>query len=122
MKKRLTPKMRTVICALMMLLTAVFMVISITQFVRIRDLQEKNAQNTEISASQSDGVSELAQIERKAHASELLALAQNAYMNENQRDFQGYMALLEGYADALSEQAAEIYEELENALRGKNND
>ena len=33
-------------------------------------------------------------------------------------DNQGYMASLEGYADALGEEALEIYEELARALRG----
>ena len=50
---------------------------------------------------------------------QLLALAQQAYYEKNTRDFQGYMATLEGYADALSEDTLKIYEQLENALRGK---
>ena len=101
-------------------LAAIFMLIAITLFIQIRTLQEETEEPTEIVQVKDN--KELEQMKRKAHASELLALALNAYHQNDQRNFQGYMASLEGYADALSDDALEIYHELENALRGKNND
>ena len=88
-------------------LTAIFMLVAITLFIQIRTLQEETEEPTEI--VQAEDNKELEQMKRKAHASELLALALNAYHQNDQRNFQGYMASLEGYADALSDDASEIY-------------
>ena len=96
-------------------LATIFMLVAITLFIQIRTLQENETTET----VQIDESKDFEQMKRKAQASELLALAQNAYYQNDQRNFQGYMASLEGYADALSEDALEIYHELENALRGK---
>ena len=98
-------------------LAAIFMLTTITLFIRISTLQEETKEPTEIVR-----INEDTDLERKAHAYELLALAQNAYYQNDQRNFQGHMATLESYADVLSDEALEIYHELENALRGKNND
>ena len=49
---------------------------------------------------------------RSAKAAELLALAQNAWQKRATVSFHGYMAELEGYADALSEETAQLYDAL----------
>lgn len=49
---------------------------------------------------------------RSAKAAELLALAQNAWQKRDTVSFHGYMAELEGYADALSEETAQLYDAL----------
>lgn len=46
---------------------------------------------------------------RSAKGAELLALAQYAWQAHDNVGFHGYMAELEGYADALSPETAEIY-------------
>lgn len=53
---------------------------------------------------------------RSAKAAELLALAQNAWQAHDSVGFHGYMAELEGYADALSAETAEIYSMLLDKL------
>lgn len=53
---------------------------------------------------------------RSAKAAELLALAQNAWQAHDNVGFHGYMAELEGYADALSAETAEIYSMLLDKL------
>lgn len=110
------------------------LIVLVTMFMRMRTMQEdfgaeresymsscdeKEAEIREAASSEyAQCASELTQMERRANASELLILAQNAYYEGNTRKFQGCMATLEGYADALSEDALEIYEELVKALRG----
>ncbi len=51
-----------------------------------------------------------------AHATELLVLAQNAYYRGDNVSFHAYMAMLDGYADELSEKTREIYEALHDEL------
>lgn len=58
----------------------------------------------------------LSDMERTAKASELLALAQNALYKGDTVKFHAYMAMLEGNANALPADAAEIYNELLDAL------
>lgn len=53
---------------------------------------------------------------RSAKAAELLALAQNAWQKRDTVSFHGYMAELEGYADALSEETAQLYDALLDKL------
>ena len=53
---------------------------------------------------------------RSAKAAELLALAQNAWQTQNTVSFHGYMAELEGYADALSDETAQLYDALLDKL------
>ena len=60
--------------------------------------------------------SELDTTVRSAKAAELLALAQNAWQAHDSVGFHGYMAELEGYADALSAETAEIYSMLLDKL------
>lgn len=55
---------------------------------------------------------ELNTMERSAKAAELLALAQNAWQTHDTVTFHGYMAELEGYADALSAETVQLYEAL----------
>lgn len=98
----------------------VFFLISVMLFTRIRSLQEElDTEKAKNSIVQTEPTNAPNDLERKAQATQLLALAQQAYYEKNTRDFQGYMATLEGYADALSEDTLKIYEQLENALRGK---
>lgn len=125
-----TPRKQTILHWIVFLFAVAFLIVAITLFVRIRTMQEdfdqEKASKDESYAALEASISEIKReqkaMERKAYAAELLVLAQNAYFEENMRDFQGYMASLEGYADALSADALEIYEELENALRGNYND
>lgn len=49
---------------------------------------------------------------RSAKAAELLALAQNALLDGDAVSFHGYMAELDGYADALTEKTFAIYNDL----------
>lgn len=49
-------------------------------------------------------------------AAELLVLAQDAYYRNDSVAFHGYMAMLDGYADELSEKTREIYEILHDEL------
>ena len=56
---------------------------------------------------------------RSAKAAELLALAQDAHSRHDTIAFQGYMAELDGYADALGEKTREIYENLTEYLKNK---
>lgn len=106
----------------------------ITLFVRMRTMQEDHRTAESVAASEHTQLeSELRQelqeqseshnnaltaMERKAYAAELLSLAEKAYYEGNTRKFQGYMATLEGYKDALSSETYEIYEQLELKLRG----
>ena len=53
---------------------------------------------------------------RSAKAAELLALAQNAWQTQNTVSFHGYMAELEGYADARSDETAQLYDALLDKL------
>ncbi len=131
----LTPKKkRDVIIYLVIIFAAAFVLILISMFVRMRTMQEDfDTAKGEAASSYAQQESELFEsvssqndehrkamtaIERKAYASELLVLAQKAYYEGNERNFQGYMASLEGYADALGEETLKIYEELASALRG----
>jgi len=131
----LTPKKkRAVVVYLMIIFAAAFVLVLVSMFVRMRTMQEDfDTAKGEAASSYAEQESEFAEsissqseehqkamtaMERKAYASELLVLAQKAYYEENDRNFQGYMASLEGYADALGEEALEIYEELASALRG----
>ena len=56
---------------------------------------------------------------RSAKAAELLALAQNAWQKRDTVSFHGYMAELEGYADALSEETAQLYDALLEKLHAE---
>jgi len=131
----LTPKKkRAVVIYLVIIFAAAFVLVLISMFVRMRTMQEDfDTAKGEDASSYAQQESELAEsvssqndehhkamtaMERKAYASELLVLAQKAYYEGNERNFQGYMATLEGYADALGEEALKIYEELASALRG----
>ncbi len=131
----LTPKKkRDVIIYLVIIFAAAFVLVLISMFVRMRTMQEDfDTAKGEAASSYAQQESELFEsissqndehrkamtaMERKAYASELLVLAQKAYYEGNGRNFQGYMASLEGYADALGEEALKIYEELASALRG----
>ncbi len=131
----LTPKKkRDVIIYLVIIFAAAFVLILISMFVRMRTMQEDfDTAKGEAASSYAQQESELFEsvssqndehrkamtaMERKAYASELLVLAQKAYYEGNERNFQGYMASLEGYADALGEETLKIYEELASALRG----
>ncbi len=98
----------------------VSLVVMITMFSRIATLERKHSEPTE--QTEATMQTRDADMERKAQAAELLSLAQRAYYEKNTKDFQGYMATLEGYADVLSEETLEIYEQLVNALRGNYND
>lgn len=131
-------KRRAVVLYMLIIFAAAFFLVAISMFVRMRTMQEgfaaaqdeagesyalqESILQREYSEKTSDYDAELTKLERKTHATQLLLLAQDAYYRNDSRAFQGYMAELEGYADSLSEDAAEIYAELENALRGKNND
>lgn len=53
---------------------------------------------------------------RSAKAAELLALAQDAWQAHDKVSFRGYMAELEGYADALSDETALLYDALLDKL------
>lgn len=53
---------------------------------------------------------------RSAKATELLVLAHNAWLTKDTVSFHGYMAELEGYADALSSDTAQLYDELLDKL------
>ncbi|MBE6927839.1 MAG: hypothetical protein E7467_05050 [Ruminococcaceae bacterium] len=106
----------------------------ITLFVRMRTMQEDHRTAESVAASEYEQLEAdlrqelneqteshnkaLTAMERKAYAAELLSLAQKAYHEGNTRKFQGYMATLEGYKDALSSKTYEIYEQLELKLRG----
>lgn len=138
-EEELTPKKkRAVVIYMLIIFAAAFFFVAISMFVRMRTMQEdfdaaqdeagasyaiqEMALQEEYSEKASNYNDEITKLERRTHATELLLLAQNAYYRNDSRGFQGYMAELEGYADALSDDAAEIYAELENALRGKTND
>ena len=138
-ESELSPKKRrAVVIYMLIIFAAAFFLVAISMFVRMRTMQEDfAAAQDEAGASYSVQESllqeeyiektsnydtERTKLERKTHETQLLLLAQDAYYHNDSRSFQGYMAELEGCADALSEDAAEIYAELENALRGKNND
>ena len=54
--------------------------------------------------------------DRSGRATELLVLAQDAYYKGDKVSFHGYMAMLDGYADELSEKTYEIYDELHDKL------
>ena len=54
---------------------------------------------------------------RSAKASELLALAQSAWQVRDKVSFNGYMAELEGYADALSPETEALYNMLADKLK-----
>ncbi len=131
----LTPrKKRAVVVYLLIIFAAAFVLVLVSMFVRMRTMQEdfdtakgeaassyaeKEAEISESVSAQNDEHKEaMTAMERKAYAAELLVLAQKAHYEGNKRNFQGYMASLEGYADALGEEALEIYEELARALRG----
>ncbi len=127
-------KKKALVTYLLIIFSVAFLLVAISMFVRNRTMQEEfDASSSEAhesyaalessvfaEASENENAYEkaLTAMERKAYASELLALAEHAYHEGNRRDFQGYMASLEGYTDALSQDMLEIYEELETALRG----
>lgn len=54
--------------------------------------------------------------DRALRATELLVLAQDAYHKGDKVSFHAYMAMLDGYADELSEKTREIYEILHDKL------
>lgn len=133
--EELTPKKkRAVVLYLLIIFAVAFLLVLVSMFVRMRTMQEdfdSASVNVDESYAQRESelienaseevasyATELTQMERRASASELLILAQKAYYEGNTRKFQGCMATLEGYADALSKEALEIYEELVKALRG----
>ena len=73
--------------------------------VREDELETARSENEQLQA-------ELDTTVRSAKAAELLALAQNAWQKRDTVSFHGYMAELEGYADALSEETAQLYDAL----------
>lgn len=135
MNEELSPnRKRAVVFYLLIIFVVAFLLVLVSMFVRMRTMQEdfdsasvdveesyaqKESELIENASQEVEAYAEqLSQMERRANASELLILAQNAYYEGNTRKFQGCMATLEGYADALSDDALEIYEELVKALRG----
>ncbi len=127
-------KKRAVLVYLVIIFAAAFVLVLVSLFVRMRTMQEdfdsakseaessfaahESEMEENISSLDAEHEKALTEMERKAYASELLVLAQKAHYEGNKRNFQGYMASLEGYADALGADALEVYEDLVNALRG----
>ena len=74
-----------------------------------RELEDVKQQ---LSTVQTESIEE----NHSAHATELLVLAQDAFYRKDTVAFHGYMAMLDGYADELSEKTYEIYEQLHNEL------
>lgn len=135
-QEEFTPKKkRALVTYLSVIAAAAFLLVALSMFVNNRTMQEEfddlHNQTKENHAAiesslaeqiESQEVSyevELSEMERRAKASELLALADHAYHEQNERAFQGYMAELEGCADALSDEMKKIYDELVTAQRGK---
>ena len=134
-EEELTPKKRRAVVVYMLIIfAAAFFLVTVSLFVRLRTMQEdfdseRNEVNVSYAAQEShlqeeysekvsNYESAMGEMERRIHATEQLALAQEAYHSGDSRSFQGYMTELEGCVDALSDEAAEIYAELETVLRG----
>ena len=73
------------------------------------EVESMSVENTELQAA-------LDAAERAAKANELLVLAQEAQKSHDTVAFHGYMAELEGYSDALGEDALAVYRSLSTHL------
>lgn len=135
-QEEFTPKKkRALVTYLSVIAAAAFLLVALSMFVNNRTMQEEfdeehsrtkeshaqaeSSMAEQIESQEASHEAELSEMERRAKASELLALADHAYHDGNWRAFEGYMAELEGCADALSEEMTEIYDELVTAQRGK---
>lgn len=100
-------KRRALVVYLSIIFAAAFLLVAVSLVVRIHAMKDDfNEANDQADAS-------YAALENQNQASELLALAQNAYYKENIGEFHQYMTQLEGHADTLSEDMQKIYKDLQ---------
>ena len=113
-------KRRALLVYLCIIFAAAFLLVAISLVVRIHtmkeDFNEANSQAGESYAAlegQAHDMESKAQImEEKAHASELLTMAQNSYYKEDIQSFHEYMGKLAECSDSLSGDMKTIYEDL----------
>ena len=133
--EQLTPKKKRAMLEYMGIMFAVaFLLVAVSLFVKLNSMQnDLDAANLGASTSieameeqlesigqENDALTqERDQMEQSAKAAELLALAQDAHSRHDTIAFQGYMAELDGYTDALGEKTLEIYENLTIYLKNK---
>lgn len=84
-----------------------------------------NEDNTSTAVTPTETVTEMSLseyewLQSSIRALELLTLAQDAYYTGNSVAFHGYMAELEGYQEALPENAAGVFQKLQNELNTSN--
>lgn len=131
----LTPKKkRAMLEYLGIMFAAAFLLVALSLLVKMHAMQDDlDAANTgarenieqmendlDAARTENDALhNELDATVRSAKAAELLALAQDAHSRRDTVAFQGYMAELDGYADALGEKTHEIYENLTEYLKNK---
>lgn len=124
-EEALTPKKkRAMLEYLGIMFAAAFLFVALSLLVKMHAMQDDlDAANTgareniaamedELEAARAENEAlhnEVDATVRSAKAAELLALAQDAHSRHDTVAFHGYMAELEGYADALGEKTAEIY-------------
>lgn len=131
----LTPKKkRAMLEYLGIMFAAAFLLVALSLLVKMHAMQDDlDAANTgarenieqmendlDAARTENDALhNELDATVRSAKAAELLVLAQDAHSRRDTVAFQGYMAELDGYADALGEKTHEIYENLTEYLKNK---
>lgn len=95
------------------LFAAAFLLVGLSLLVKVHSMQDDiDTLNSGARENILAVEKELDSAVRGAKAAELLALAQNALLQGDTVSFHGYMAELEGYSDALSEETAAIYNDL----------
>lgn len=131
----LTPKKkRAMLEYLGIMFAAAFLLVALSLLVKMHAMQddldaansgareniEQMENDLDAARTENDALhNELDATVRSAKAAELLALAQDAHSRRDTVAFQGYMAELDGYADALGEKTHEIYENLTEYLKNK---
>lgn len=131
-EEQLTPKKKRAMLEYLGIMFAVaFLLVAVSLFVKMKYMQDdldaaNSGAHANIAAMEESLESvnrenealntQLEQMKQSARAAELLAMAQNAYIEKDTVSFHAYMAELEGYADALPESAAEIYADLTKNL------
>ncbi len=123
-EKRNTQKEKTrfpVLYVLILFLSAALLIMLALQL-KLRDELSTAKTELKISRTEIDLLEDqlkdtpVDQVEKTAKAIELLTLAQDSFYKKDSISFHAYMAMLEGYADMLPENAIQIYEELTDAL------
>lgn len=127
-EEQLTPKKKRAMLEYMAIMFAgAFLLVAISLLVKVGAMQDDlDAANTgaslnisaleaeveSMSAENAELQTALDTAERAAKANELLVLAQETQKKRDTAAFHGYMAELEGYSDALGEDALAVYQGL----------